>query len=81
MALLLLLAGIFCFLSLVALASDICKDYDCVFSHSAGVAIAAGIMYFITGCVLYMMKEGKQGTNEVHTQGTTEVHTGTEVEA
>uniref|UniRef100_A0A7S2UC58 Claudin n=1 Tax=Attheya septentrionalis TaxID=420275 RepID=A0A7S2UC58_9STRA len=59
MALLLLLAGIFCFLSLVALASDICKDYDCVFSHSAGVAIAAGIMYFITGCVLYMMKEGK----------------------
>eukprot|EP00978_Attheya_sp_CCMP212_P015271 scaffold39354_cov59-Attheya_sp.AAC.2 len=56
MALLLVFSGILCFLSLVALASDICQDYDCVFSHSAGVAIAAGIMYFITACVLYMMK-------------------------
>jgi hypothetical protein len=31
------------------------------------VAIGAGIMYFITACVLFMMKEGKRGTNEAHT--------------
>jgi hypothetical protein len=41
-------------LTLVALSSGICNDYSCDFSHSAAVAIAAGIMYFLTAIVVFL---------------------------
>lgn len=47
-------AGVCVFLTLLALASDICNEYDCEFSHGAGTSIGAGLAFMLTAIILAM---------------------------
>ena len=66
-ALLSVCAGFFQCLTFIFFASDACETYNCQFSHGAGVAIGAVILYMLNTCIILRIPMYEGGDDEMFT--------------